>query len=62
VFVLEPRRPPASIGAQTASANGVLVFLTDRQVIENAQENERELGGEFGGAMPDDPTAEQAWE
>lgn len=42
--------------------NGVLGFMTDTEVIENACENERELGDEFeGAALPDDPTPEQAW-
>jgi hypothetical protein len=36
--------------------------MTDAEVIANARENERELGGEFGGApLPDDPTPEEAW-
>jgi hypothetical protein len=43
-------------------ANGVLAFMTDADVIANARENERQLGGEFGGApLPADPTAEDAW-
>jgi hypothetical protein len=42
--------------------NGVLGFMTDAEAIENARQNERELGDEFGGSrLPDDPTPEQAW-
>lgn len=36
--------------------------MTDADVVENARENERELGDEFAkGPLPPDPTAEQAW-
>jgi hypothetical protein len=43
-------------------ANGVLAFMTDAEAVENARENERELGDEFAGSpLPADPTAEQAW-
>jgi hypothetical protein len=42
--------------------NGVLSFMTDAEVIENARENERELGDEFTKSpLPDDPTPEEAW-
>jgi hypothetical protein len=53
------------VGADWAvwdDANGVLAFMTDAEAVENARENERELGDEFAGApLPDDPTPEQAW-
>ena len=43
-------------------SNAVLAFMTDTQVIQNARENERELGAEFAGApLPPDPTPEEAW-
>jgi hypothetical protein len=36
--------------------------MTDAEAVENARENERRLGDEFGVTpLPDDPTAEQAW-
>ena len=36
--------------------------MTDAEVVENARENERELGDEFAGSpLRADPTAEQAW-
>ena len=42
--------------------NGVLSFMTDAEAVENARENERELGDEFAKSpLPEDPTAEQAW-
>ena len=41
--------------------NGVLSFMTDVDVIENARENEALLGDEFGRRLPPDPTAEEAW-
>jgi hypothetical protein len=44
-------------------ANSVLAFMTDAEVVENARENEHDLGDDFAGApLPDDPTPEQAWE
>ena len=43
-------------------ANGVLTFMTDGEAVENARENEAQLGGEFGRGLPPDPTPEQAWE
>jgi hypothetical protein len=43
-------------------ANAVLTFMTDAAAVENARENERELGGEFARSpLPEDPTPEQAW-
>jgi hypothetical protein len=43
--------------------NEVLAFMSDADVIANARVNERELGDEFEGTpLPDDPTAEEAWE
>jgi hypothetical protein len=37
--------------------------MTDVEAVENARENERQLGDEFGGRpLPDDPTPEEAWE
>jgi hypothetical protein len=43
-------------------ANGALGFMTDAQAVENARENERQLGDEFARAeLPPDPTPEQAW-
>jgi hypothetical protein len=42
--------------------NGVLSFMTDAEAVENARENERELGDEFARSpLPPDPTPEQAW-
>ena len=42
--------------------NGVLSFMTDAEVVENARENERELGDEFAQTpLRDDPTPEEAW-
>jgi hypothetical protein len=42
--------------------NGVLTFMTDAEAVENARENERELGDEFAKSrLPDDPKPEQAW-
>jgi hypothetical protein len=41
--------------------NGVLTFMTDAGVVENARENEALLGEEFGRRLPPDPTPEQAW-
>jgi hypothetical protein len=36
--------------------------MTDAEVVENARENERELGGEFARSpLPEDATPEQAW-
>lgn len=59
-------RYPVPAGADWAvwdDANGVLGVMTDSDVVANARENERELGGEFAGApLPDDPTPEKAWE
>jgi hypothetical protein len=38
------------------------VLLTDAEVVEDARENERELGDEFAKSpFPPDPTPEQAW-
>src|SRR5262245_55124381 len=43
-------------------ANGVLAFMADAEAVENARENERQLGDEFAGApLPDDPTPEESW-
>ncbi len=45
-------------------ANGVLGFMTDAEVLENARENLREFAGtEFveGLSLPDAATPEQAW-
>jgi hypothetical protein len=43
--------------------NGALAFMSDAETVENARENERQLGDEFAGApLPDDPTPEEAWE
>jgi hypothetical protein len=41
--------------------NGVLGFMTDAEVIENARENEALLGDELGHRIPPDPTPERAW-
>jgi hypothetical protein len=42
--------------------NAVLAFMTDAEVIENARENESELGDEVAKSpLPEDPTPEQAW-
>src|SRR5436190_24034634 len=55
--------PGAAAWAVWDDANGVLSFMTDAEVVENARENERELGDEFAKSpLPDDPTPEQAWE
>jgi hypothetical protein len=36
--------------------------MTDAEAVENARENERELGEEFARSpLPEDPTPEQAW-
>jgi hypothetical protein len=36
--------------------------MTDDEVVENARENERELGDEFARLpLPEHPTPEQAW-
>lgn len=36
--------------------------MTDAEAVENARENERELGDEFAKSrLPDDPKPEQAW-
>jgi hypothetical protein len=42
-------------------ANGVLSFMTDAEVIENARENEALLGEALCRGLPPDPTPEQAW-
>jgi hypothetical protein len=54
---------PAGAGwAVWDDVNAVLVFMTDAEVVENARENERDLGGEFAKSpLPEDPTPEQAW-
>lgn len=54
---------PAGAGwAAWDDSNAVLTFMTDAEVVENARENERELGGEFAKSpLPEDPTPEQAW-
>jgi hypothetical protein len=55
--------PAGAYWAVWDDVNAVLAFMSDAAVIENARENERELGDEFGVApLPDDPTPEQAWE
>jgi hypothetical protein len=41
--------------------NAVLTFMTDAEAVENARENEAQLGEEFGRGLPPDPTPEQAW-
>jgi hypothetical protein len=42
--------------------NGAVFFMTDDEVVENARENERELGHEFGAEpLPGEPTPEEAW-
>lgn len=42
-------------------ANAVLSFMTDAEAVENARENERQLGDEFATSpLPPDPTPEQA--
>jgi hypothetical protein len=55
--------PPRVDWAVWDDANGVLGFMTDAEVIENARENEALLGDEFAGSpLPADPTPEEAWE
>jgi hypothetical protein len=54
--------PSAADWAVWDDVNGVLAFMTDDEVVENARENERELGDEFARSpLPPDPTPEQAW-
>jgi len=54
--------PPGAHWAVWDDANAVLTFMTDAEVVENARENERELGDEFAKSpLPEDPTPEQAW-
>ena len=54
--------PAGAAWAVWDDANGVLGFMTDAGVVENARVNERELGDEFAGSpLPADPTPEQAW-
>ena len=54
--------PPGADWAVWDGANGVLSFVTDAEAVENARENERELGDEFARRpLPEDPTPEQAW-
>jgi hypothetical protein len=64
-FLTETRYliPAGADWAVWDDANGVLSFMTDAEAVENARENERELGDEFAGSpLPEDPTAEEAWE
>jgi hypothetical protein len=54
--------PPGADWAVWDDANGVLTFVSDAEAVENARENERELGDEFARSpLPEDPTPEQAW-
>jgi hypothetical protein len=54
--------PPGADWAVWDDANGVLAFMTDAQVVENARENESELGDDSArSSLPEDPTPEQAW-
>src|SRR5437879_2289897 len=54
--------PPNADWAVWDDVNGVLSFMTDAEVVENARENQRELGDEVAKSpLPLDPTPEQAW-
>jgi hypothetical protein len=54
--------PPGADWAVWDDANAVLSFMGDAEAVENARENERELGDEFARAqLPEGPTPEQAW-
>jgi hypothetical protein len=55
--------PPGADWAVWDDANGVLSFMTNADVIENARQNQSELGEEFAKSpLSQDPTPEQAWE
>jgi hypothetical protein len=41
--------PPGADWACWDDVNAVLSFMTDAEAVENARENERQLGGEFAG-------------
>ena len=63
-FLTETRYivPPGANWAVWEDVNGVLSFMTDAEAVENARENERELGAEFAkSSLPEDPTPQQAW-
>jgi hypothetical protein len=54
--------PPGADWIAWDDANAVLTFVTDAEAVENARENERQLGGDFARSpLPPDPTPEQAW-
>jgi hypothetical protein len=54
--------PPGVDWATWDDANGILSFMTDAEVVENARENEKDLGDEFAKSpLPENPTSEQAW-
>jgi hypothetical protein len=54
--------PPGADWAVWDDVNGALSFMSDAEVIENARENESELGDDFARSpLPPDPTPEQAW-
>src|SRR5438105_4888675 len=53
--------PAGASWAVWDDVNGVLTFMSDAQVVENALENEARLGAESGLDLQPDPTPEQAW-
>ncbi len=54
--------PPGADWAVWDDVNGVLSFMTDAGVVENARANDKQLGDEFAKTpLPANPTPEQAW-